>query len=303
MTSTDRSDRPDTDSAAWAYLAMVTDGPNPVLNMLATAYGPRRAADMIETAMVPDDFVEDLEPLMLRAESVDYCAVVEATSAADARIVTRADRAWPARLSKLLAAEPFALWTRGPVDEALTTTTIGVVSGDNVSGASTYVGRGLASDLITHTRSTPVVTSSGIGRHVLDGARQVRGPALLILPHGIDMPAGSGYEPGQNVGVITEYPPQTAVTPPRADDRDRLVAALSDAVVITQSGKRSSAINTMGWAQKMGVEVGGVPGLVTDPFNHHSNELIRDGVIRFIMSAHDAVALTVPAAVAFPSAS
>ena len=84
-------------------------------------------------------------------------------------------------------------------------------------------------------------------------------------------------EKGQG-GIISEYPPDTPPLKQNFPDRNRLIAALCDILVVVESrGPRSGTQITVGQALDQGKAVFAVPGRITDPLSRGCNELIRDG--------------------------
>lgn len=81
----------------------------------------------------------------------------------------------------------------------------------------------------------------------------------------------------ENGLVISEYPPGTRPSPWRFPMRNRIIAALSSAVIVVEAGENSGAAITAVRAAEMGKEVFALPGNVTSPYSIGANRLIRDG--------------------------
>jgi len=105
-------------------------------------------------------------------------------------------------------------------------------------------------------------------------------PTVAVLGAGIDVDYPAGHSTLRRrvlaAGglVVTEFPPGT---PPRASNfhrRNRLIAAWSNAVVVAQAAARSGALNTAGWARKMGRTCFAVPCPPGDPFFAGNQRLI-----------------------------
>jgi DNA processing protein len=59
--------------------------------------------------------------------------------------------------------------------------------------------------------------------------------------------------------------------------RNRLISALSHAVIVVEAGERSGALITVQWALEQGRDVGAVPGFPGDARSRGSNRLIKTG--------------------------
>jgi len=77
-------------------------------------------------------------------------------------------------------------------------------------------------------------------------------------------------------------PPDAANFPPR----NRLISALSHAVVIVEASLRSGSLITANWALDQGKEVLAVPGNVDSPTSQGTNKLIKEGA-RLVDGADD----------------
>lgn len=89
--------------------------------------------------------------------------------------------------------------------------------------------------------------------------------------------------------VLSPFAPDEPPLPPRFLQRNGVVAALADAVVVVEAAARSGALNTAGWAADLGLLVFAVPGDVDRPKAAGCNALIRDGAV-LIRTAADVLA-------------
>ena len=78
-------------------------------------------------------------------------------------------------------------------------------------------------------------------------------------------------------GVISEYPPHASPLPMFFPQRNRLISAFSDCVVVVEARKRSGSLITADFALEQGKEVYAVPGRVGDALSEGTNRLIRQG--------------------------
>lgn len=77
--------------------------------------------------------------------------------------------------------------------------------------------------------------------------------------------------------LMSEYPPGTPPAPWTFPERNRLLAALGDAVVVVEAPARSGALITAERAMELGREVFAVPGPILSGGSDGCNRLIYDG--------------------------
>jgi DNA processing protein len=129
------------------------------------------------------------------------------------------------------------------------------------------------------------------------GCLATGGTTVAALAGGVDRayPAGHADLLGriaQGPGVvIAEVPCGTPPTKWRFLQRNRLIAALSDATVVVEAGWRSGSLNTAGHASALGRPLGAVPGPVTSAASAGCHRLLREYDARCVTSADDACEL------------
>jgi DNA processing protein len=77
--------------------------------------------------------------------------------------------------------------------------------------------------------------------------------------------------------IISEWPPDTVVSRDRFLARNRIVAALSQGVLVVEAGRQSGTMNTAGWAKLLRRPLMAVPGPVTSAASAGCHVLIREG--------------------------
>ena len=83
--------------------------------------------------------------------------------------------------------------------------------------------------------------------------------------------------------VVSEYPDGFEPRPYCFPLRNRIISALSDAVVVVEAGNRSGALITAEYAAEQGKKVYAVPGNITCSASFGCNKLIRDGVTPLVI--------------------
>lgn len=168
-------------------------------------------------------------------------------------------------------------------------------------GGAAFAGR-LAEELAAQG----VVVTSGLARGI-DSAAHVgalRGGArtVAVIGTGIDVPyppenADLMCEIGRAGCVVTEQWMGMHADRQVFPRRNRLISALSLAVVVVEGGLRSGALITSRWALEQGRDVGAVPGFPGDFRSAGPNQLLRQGafVVEGAADVFDAVPRLRPA--------
>ncbi len=107
------------------------------------------------------------------------------------------------------------------------------------------------------------------------------GTTIAFLAGGIDRFYPLGHESlltriAQTGAVVSELPCGAAPTKWRFLQRNRLIAAASQATVVLEAGIRSGSLNTAGHAAALGRPLGAVPGPVTSPASAGCHRLLRE---------------------------
>ena len=91
--------------------------------------------------------------------------------------------------------------------------------------------------------------------------------------------------------VISEYPPESEPVGRNGFlQRNRLIAALSSALVVVEAQEKSGTMSTVAHAERYGKPVYAVPGSIYSPNSAGTNGLLRDGRARAVAGAADLLA-------------
>ena len=150
-------------------------------------------------------------------------------------------------------------------------------------------GRGVTESLSSSLASKGVVIVSGLAlgtdsiAHV--ACLRANGQTIAVLPSGFDKIYPSTHTNlardivRQAGALVTEYGPDTIPYPSNFLERNRIIAALSDGVLVTEAAMRSGSLNTANHALQLGKPVFAVPGNITNPLSAGCNNLIKAGAI------------------------
>ena len=90
--------------------------------------------------------------------------------------------------------------------------------------------------------------------------------------------------------IVSEYEGETEGAPWSFPQRNRIVAGISDAVLVIEAAERSGSLITARLAKKFGKPLMAVPGLVTNKVAEGTNNLIKTGKAVLVTSAEDVLA-------------
>lgn len=189
----------------------------------------------------------------------------------------------PVHLHRLKpAVQQLHIWGRD-LNELLARPRIAIVGSRKVSAYGTAVTLALAGALA----KAGVVIVSGLAIGV-DGvahraALEAGGLTLAVLPSGLDYIYPTSHRQlasriaVQGGAVVTEYNTNNISYKSCFIARNRIVAALADAVLITEAAERSGTLSTARFALEQGKDVLAVPGNITSPTSAGTNNLIKTG--------------------------
>ncbi len=117
-------------------------------------------------------------------------------------------------------------------------------------------------------------------------------PTLAVLAHGLDRiyPSAHRKEAAQiveNGALITEFPSGTNPDRENFPKRNRIVAGMSDAIVVMESGLKGGSLITAYLGNDYNREVFAFPGPIETPANSGCNFLIKTDRARLIECADD----------------
>lgn len=207
-------------------------------------------------------------------------AVAAAMRACGCRLVAPEDPEYPAGLLDL-HDPPAGLFVRG-APMGTPGLRIAVVGARNCSPAGLETASAIARGLAVAGVGVVSGGARGIDAAAHRGALEAGGPTIAVLGSGIDMPYPRSnrrlFAAVESSGtIVSEYPPGTPAEPFRFPARNRLVAALSVAVVVVEGTAGSGSMITADHALDIGREVFAVPGPVASELAQAPLSLIREG--------------------------
>ncbi|GAA2179647.1 DNA-processing protein DprA [Leucobacter tardus] len=211
------------------------------------------------------------------------------------RVVLPEDSLWPRTLVDLGAHAPLMLWVRG--DPAhLSSTALSVVGSRAASGYGSDVTAEFTAAAAQAGATIVSGAAYGIDAVAHRTALHLERPTVALLAGGADRAYPRAHETllqriGEHGAVCAEMPPGAAPTRWRFLMRNRLIASLSAATLVTEAGPRSGSLNTAGHAAEIGRPLGAVPGPVTSAASRGCHRLIREYGATLISGTSDVIEL------------
>ena len=236
---------------------------------------------------------ECLEVWRRRVRQADVFRSLEILRRIGGTLVTPQSSYWPEQLNDLQSGAPAALWLLGDPKRLLELSeSVAVVGSRIVSEYGKAVTKDVVNTLVKDGK--PIVSGGAIGIDAVSHQRtlELKGLTLAVMAGGIDR-----LYPTQNLElfkqiaktglIISEVAPGVSPTKWRFLQRNRLIAALSQATVVIEAGFRSGTINTAGHANELGRPVGAVPGPINSVRSAGCHQLIKDGRAQLISVPSD----------------
>lgn len=187
---------------------------------------------------------------------------------------------YPDSLSSLGDPPPVLFWKGRK--ELLSAPAVGIVGARRATG----VGRRAAETMARILSEAGVTVVSGmalgIDGEAHRGALRGGGNTVAVLGSGLRVPYPASHrklfrEIGERGLLVSEFLPHESARPHHFPKRNRIIAALSLAVVVVEAGRRSGALITVDHGLDLGKDIIVIPGSVENPQAVGSNGLLKEG--------------------------
>ncbi|MGH3654804.1 DNA-processing protein DprA [Glutamicibacter sp.] len=258
----------------------------------------------------PGDAAQDLRVALTRWRKrlslSNPVGAMDAAARAGGGLLIPADASWPRQLADLNLGRPLCLWWRSANPQLLEAQelarNVSIVGSRDASDYGDQVtfdlGRTLALNGYTIVSGGAYGIDASAHRAALstDDWQYPNPPTITVMAGGIDRlyPSGNSNLLNQIIArgvLISEVPPGTTSARFRFLNRNRLIAALSRLVIISEARHRSGALNTASHAVELGRDVAAVPGSVFAPNSAGCHRLIAEGSAALLASPQDALGL------------
>jgi len=198
--------------------------------------------------------------------------------------ISQNDKEYPESLKKL-PNPPIVVFGRGDKSCLSSPKTIGVVGARKVTSYGREVTEGLVADLVSY--GFTIISGMALGvdaiAHIV--CLENNGAAIAVLGNGVDLPfPRENQSLYQNIieqgsAIISEYPPGTNPSKGSFPARNRIIAALSDGILITEAAEDSGSLITADWSLKLNKKVFAVPGPITSRMSDGTSRLLKQGAV------------------------
>lgn len=157
------------------------------------------------------------------------------------------------------------------------------------SRSNTPYGAAVIHKLVDALKDYPVVIISGLA-YGIDSLAHTQAlennlTTLAVLGNGLTkevMYPASHYGLSQDIvrqggALISELSPDTRAAKWTFPARNRIVAAMSDAILLVETQEKSGTLITARLGLELGRDIGAVPGSIFEPMSRGTNNLLRDG--------------------------
>lgn len=248
-------------------------------------YGSARAAIEALPALARSGGRRDYRPCPRETAEAE----IRAGGEAGATLITVGEPAYPPLLAAIDSAPP-AIWVVGD-PAVMSRPSVGVVGARNASALGLRSTRRIAADLA----AAGYVVVSGLARGIDHAAHEaaVESGTVAVMAGGVDRIFPPEHEAlaariAATGVLVSECPIGIEPTGRHFPRRNRLIAGLSEGVLLIEAALRSGSLITARYALDQGREVMACPGAPEDPRAGGCNRLIRDGAA-LIRSAADVV--------------
>lgn len=203
--------------------------------------------------------------------------------AEDQHIITMADAHYPQHLFNL-HDPPILLYAKGNL-ELLKKPNLAIVGARNASILGSETAREFARYLSARDWCISSGLATGIDTAAHTGALEAvpsKGSTIAVLATGMNIvyPASNralAHKIAAQGLLLSEYALDTRARPYHFPQRNRLVAALSQGVLVVEAALRSGSLITAKLASEIGREVFAIPGSIHDPLSRGCHALIKQG--------------------------
>lgn len=271
---------------------MYTPG-DPVVNATLTSF-LGSASRMIAAVLADNNGNWEIDPAQYGVRKptfAEFHTVCQSILDSGISVTVPSDPIWPhLSLDALRLEQPYLLYTRGNAKLLDWQARIGIIGSRSSTGYGEHLAMQFADEFSYKGYLTVTTGSFGIAGAATRAALACgrigsRKGAMIVLPSGLApmVPTNNGELfhdaiESEHSLVVSEMPPGTTPTRALSIRRHKLLAALSNTVVVLESGRLSGSTETLLAAKQLGRVGFAVPGPVTSVTSAGNHQAIKDGL-------------------------
>ena len=234
------------------------------------------------------------EKLITNLRAINIGQLNESLANAGSIFLTPDSPEWPANLNDLAAA-PIGLVVKGDLS-ALSERSLAIVGTRNPTPYGVRIAGDFAAGFVDREWNIVSGGAYGIDSAAHKGALIAEGRTIAVLASGIDVayPAGNVRlfaEIAENGALVSEVMPGAHAIPVRFLNRNRIIAALSQATLVVEAAFRSGSLRTARDAAELMRPVMAIPGPINAPTSEGCHRLIGERAAEIVTSVTDAIEL------------
>lgn len=227
---------------------------------------PRVGEKLLEIQKQAESHLKNADELINLCEKKGY------------RILISIDSGFPARL-KSQDDGPVVLFTQGKGDLNFERS-VGIVGTRSATPYGKSITRKIVEDLLPYQPAIISGLAYGIDIEAHRAALQVGLPTVAVMGSPISQIYPATHkktaEQIQETGILmSEYAPGSTMVPGNFPARNRIIAGLSDALIVVEAAEKGGALITAEIAYSYNKDVFAVPGNLQSPFSEGCNQLIK----------------------------
>jgi DNA processing protein len=199
--------------------------------------------------------------------------------------ISKTDKSFPAKLNNLHKV-PEKLYVKGGDIAKLTDSpSVGIVGSRKISPYGKSVTHSFASYLAGRRITIVSGLAFGVDSLAHESALAAGGKAIAVLPSSVEeIYPPSHFRLANKIidsggALLSEYAKDKETYASNFIERNRIIAALSDVLLITEAAAKSGSLHTARFALELGKTVLAVPGSIYSPTSAGCNNLIKMGAV------------------------
>ncbi|MBK8624483.1 MAG: DNA-protecting protein DprA [Saprospiraceae bacterium] len=232
-------------------------------------------------------FVENFDPSSALQSAETELNYIEKNQI---KVLSYLDKAYPVRLNNF-DSSPIVLYYKGNTD-LNHHRTVAVVGTRKPTAYGTTMCERIIEGLLPYNILLVSGLAFGIDAIAHRKCVDIKIPTLGVLGHGLDRLYPAEHKALSNKminngGILTEFTSGTLPDRENFPMRNRIIAAISDVVIVIESKRKGGSIITAEFGNEYNKDVFAVPGLVTEEASEGCNKLIKQNKAHLIESAAD----------------